>query len=376
MRHAEPEPLDNREPSLRADSAVRYVHSTPIVELASGIDALYVSGRANLTPELIENLAESRAAAEVAGGPIHIKFGGEFVRINPRALGQYKFWLSHPCGEIGISPKEKIPSVRIQPKAEFLHGASPLKTVEWFREVIEREVGPMVLTTTRLDVFADVQGWNLCAEDRDRFVCRADDIVTRESGRTFTGFEIGRRSTNTIMCRIYDKTVQIKQAALGYWPDIWGENFDPNQRVLRVEFEINRTGLKQFGANSPFEAIDKAPGIWLGASTDWLSLRVPTGDETRSRWPVDPTWNVIHRAKFASGAFGIRRIYDGRKRGEMAKLLPGTRGYLSSVGAVAGVRTLNETLDVISKLIRDEEAKGSETFESRTSRKSAQWETP
>jgi hypothetical protein len=346
------------------------------MELASGIDALYVSGRANLTPELIELLAESRSAAEVAGGPIHIKFGGEFMRINPRALGRYKFWLSHPCGEIGITPKEKIPGIRIQPKAEFLHGASPLRAIEWFQGVVEREVGHMVMTASRLDVFADFQGWSLGAEDRGRFICRADDIVTRESGRTFTGFEFGRRSTNTIMCRIYDKTVQMKQAGIGYWPDIWGEKFDRDQRVLRVEFEVNRTGLGQFGADSPFDAIEKAPGIWLGATNDWLSLRIPSSDETHSRWPLDSSWQDVQRARFASGAFGIKRIYDGRKSGEMANLLPGARGYLSSVGAVAGVRTLNETLNVIMRLIRDEEAKGSESFESRTSRKYAQWATP
>jgi hypothetical protein len=376
MRHGDIEPEQVWESPLRVASALRNVPSSPLVELASGIDALYVSGRANLTPELIEMLAESRAAAEVAGGPIHIKFGGEFVRINPRALLRYKYWLSHPCGEIGISPKEKIPAIRIQPKAEFLHGASPLGAIKWFQEMIEREVGSMVMTASRLDVFADFQGWDLCAEDRERFICRADDIVTRESARAFSGFEIGRRKTNTVMCRIYDKTVQIKQLGLGHWPDIWGEKFDPDQRVLRVEFEINRTGLKQFGVDTPFDAIEKASGIWLGATNDWLSLRTPTSDETRSRWPVDPSWEVIQGAKFASGAFGIKRVYDGRKRGEMSKLLPGTRGYLSSVGAVAGVRTLNETLNVIARLIREEEAKGTESFESRTSRKYAQWETP
>ena len=91
---------------------------------------------------------------------------------------------------------------------------------------------------------------------------------------------------------------------------------------------------------------------------------------------MDPSWEVIQQASFASGAFGIKRIYDGRKRGELARLLPGTRGFLSSLGAVAGVRTLNETLNVAARLIREAEAKGTESFESRTSRKFAQWESP
>ena len=232
------------------------------------------------------------------------------------------------------------------------------------------------MTASRLDVSADFQNWELCAEDQVRFIYRADDIVTRENGRTFTGFEFGRRKTNTVVYRIYDKIVQIQQLGIGYWPDFWGAKYDPNQRVMRVEFEINRTGLGQFGADSPFDAIEKTAGIWLGVTNDWLTLRTPSGDATRSHWPIESSWEDIQRASFVSGAFGIKRMYDGRKRGELARLLPGARGFLSSIGAAAGVRTLNEALDVAWKLIREEEAKGTESFESRTSRQFAQRESP
>ena len=166
-------------------------------------------------------------------------------RIHPRAMGRYKFWLSHPCGEIGLSPRDKIPAIRIQPKAEFLHASSPFSAIQWFQNLVEREVGPIVMTASRLDIFADFQGWSLCAEDRERFVCRADDIVTREIGRTFTGFEIGRRKTNTIMCRIYDKTVQTKPVGFGYLLDIWGEQFDPG----RGSCELNLKSIEQDSGN-------------------------------------------------------------------------------------------------------------------------------
>jgi hypothetical protein len=234
----------------------------------------------------------------------------------------------------------------------------------------------VVLTASRLDVFADFQGWEVNAEDRRRFVCRADDVATRENRMTFTSFEFGRRTSNTVMTRIYDKTIQMVEAGADYWRDIWGSNFDPTQRVIRIEFEINRTGLVQFGVNSPFDAIEKAACIYKSIATEWISLRIPTADGTRSRWPVEPSWEQVQQATFTAEAFGIKRIYAGRKRGEMANLLPGARGYLSSVGAVAGVRTLDESIAVAARLIREAEANGTETFESRLSRKFARWETP
>jgi hypothetical protein len=289
---------------------------------------------------------------------------------------KYKYWLSHAYGEIGVSPSESIPPIRFQPKAEFLHAVSPKMAMEWFVGFMEREVGPMVIKASRLDVFVDVQGWRLDGDDRHRFVSRAKEVTTHEDRDAFSGFEFGRRKTNTIMLRIYDKTLQVRKDGLKQWLEIWGDKFNPDDRVLRVEFEINRTGLSQFGVESPFEAIEKAPGIFKGLARDWISLRVPGSDGTRSRWDIDPAWRVIMNPTFSQSAFGIKRIYGARRQGELERLLPQLRGFVSSVAAIEGGLPLPLALERVERLIRDAESKGSESFDSRTSRKTARWALP
>jgi len=376
MRLVDPDTPGEQEPALRAASSTSDVLRSDVVELASGIDALYVSGHAEVPPALLERLEEARAASMVAGGPIHIKFSGEHVRINPRAFLKYKYWLSHAYGEIGVSPSGSMPPIRFQPKAEYLHAVTPWVAMQWFLDFMQREVGPMMMKASRLDVFVDVQGWTLDGDDRHRFVSRAKEVTTHEDGTAFSGFEFGRRKTNTVMLRIYDKTVHMQKEGLGQWLEIWGEKFNPEDRVLRVEFEINRTGLSEFGVETPFDAIEMAPGIFKGLARDWISLRVPTSDATRSRWPIDPAWKVIMQPTFTAKAFGIKRIYGARRQGELGRLLPQLRGFVTSVAAIEGGLPLPAALKRVERLIRDAESKGSESFESRTSRKTARWELP
>lgn len=252
MRLVDPDTQGELEPALRAVSSASSVRRSGVVELASGIDALYVSAHAAIPSALLERLEESRSTSMVAGGPIHIKFSGEQVRINPRALLKYRYWLSHAYGEIGVSPSGLMPPIRFQPKAEYLHAVSPQVAMEWFLDFMQREVGPMVMKASRLDLFVDVQGWALDGDDRHRFVSRAKEVTTHEDGDAFSA----------------------------------------------------------------------------------------------------------------------------RRQGELVKLLPQLRGYVSSVAAIEGGLPLPLALERVGRLIRDAEAKGSESFESRTSRKTARWELP
>lgn len=93
------------------------------------------------------------------------------------------------------------------------------------------------LTASRLDVFADWQGLDVTDEDRHRFVRRAKARAMRDYGSTFTGFEFGRRNSNTLLARIYDKTFEVERTGKRWWLDIWGPSYDPAKVVQRVEFE-------------------------------------------------------------------------------------------------------------------------------------------
>lgn len=306
-----------------------------LVELASGVDALYCSGRADLPPEFLKLLDRAKDEAQVTGREAEVTIGGSVFRVQSFGMGRHPYRLEHEHGLIGVTDSEKLPAFRIQPRSSFLHGVGAAAAVDWFRTILEGEVGSVQLTCSRLDLHSDWQGWQLDGDDRSRFVCKASTRVLYEDGGAFTGFVFGKRKTKTIAARIYDKTAEIRQKGNAYWEDIWGLARDKDLPVLRVEFEFGRQGLSEFGINSPYEAIEAASGLWM-AGTEWLSYRTPGGDATRSRWAIAPQWQAIRRSALVEAPCGLERVYKGIERGKGERIVPNLVGYLVSYAAIFG----------------------------------------
>lgn len=168
------------------------------------------------------------------------------------------------------------------------------------------------------------------------------------------------------MCaRIYDKTRQVDAKGLDYWPAIWGKAYDSELPVLRIEAEIGRQGLTEFGVNSPIDGLDRAADIWANVTEKWLSYRTPTSDETRSRWPVAPEWAAIQRAALRGDAFGVDRVRALKRRGQLRVIMPTVVGYLARVGALVGTDDLGTTLGAVRSLVADDEVRRGQLFADR-----------
>jgi hypothetical protein len=312
-----------------------------MVELASGIDALYCSGRADLPAEFLKLLDGAKDEAQTTGVEAEIVLGGFTFRVQGYGMGRYPYRLDHEHGIIAVTDSEKLPAVKIQPRASFLHGVGARVAIDWFRTILEGEVGSVQLTCSRLDLHSDWQGWRLDGDDRSRFVCRAATRVLYEDGGSFTGFVFGKRKTGTIAARIYDKTAEVQAKGNAYWEEIWGASRTEDMPVLRVEFEFGRQGLSEYGINSPYEAIEAASGLWVVA-TEWLSFRTPGDDATKARWPIAPEWQAVRRSTLAEAPCGLKRVYEGIERGNAKRIVPNLVGYLVSYAAIFGFDSAEE----------------------------------
>ena len=326
-----------------------------LVELASGVDALYLSGRASVPEELFDRLGDSRSAAEAIGAAVPFAVGDAEFSLEPHGWGKYRFCLRHRHGQVGLTPSRSLPALRVQPRAEFLHGAGALGAVEWFEGVLGQGVGPLRFGVSRLDLHADWQGWDLDGDDRRRFVCRAERRDLHEVEEELTGFEFGRRSTGSLCARIYDKAAEVAAKGTDFWLDIWGKRYDAALPVYRVEFEFGRQGLREFGIDTPREAIDAAGALWASVTEGWLTYRSPTSDQNRSRWPLAPEWLDVQRASLRGGAAGAERMYEGRRRGRLRKLLPVLNGCMVSFAALIGIAGMDEACARLPALLRDYE---------------------
>lgn len=321
-----------------------------LVELASGIDALYCSGRADLPAGFLRLIDRAKDEAQVTGREAEVVLGGSVFRVQSFGMGRYPYRLDHEHGVVAVTDSEKLPAVKIQPRASFLHGVGAKAGIDWFRTILEDEVGSVQLTCSRLDLHSDWQGWQLDGNDRSRFVCQASTRVLYEDGGAFTGFVFGKRKTKTIAVRIYDKSAEVKLTGNAYWDDIWGPGLNKDLPVLRVEFEFGRQGLSEFGIRSPYEAIEAAPGLWM-AGTEWLSYRTSSNDGTKSRWGIAPEWQAIRRSALVEAPCGLERVYKGIERGKGERIVPNLVGYLVSYAAIFGFDSAEQACEELVGVI-------------------------
>lgn len=340
-----------------------------VIELASGVDALYLSGVATLPSDLADGLTRARDLARQGAGVAPLELGSVEFLVGAYGVHRYAFRLDHEHGMVLLTPSAALPAVRVQPRAAFLHAVGTRQAIAWFSELLGGVLGSVVWTASRVDLFMDSHGWTLRAEDRARFTCRASQRVTYEDQDVLTGLRFGGGKSGAVMARIYDKSEEIRIKGTDWWPQVWGEAYRPEERVLRVEFQVGRDVLREMGLRDPIDVLDEVGSIWAYLTEEWLKFQDPTADGTRSRWPVASEWCQVQTASLRGEAIGIDRVLAGQAAGSMRHLLPGLRGYLASVGALLGCQTLDETLHRVGRVLQLDEDQSGVAFAGRLAEK-------
>ncbi|WP_229053524.1 hypothetical protein [Aeromicrobium sp. Leaf350] len=337
------------------------------VELASGVDAFYLTGACVLPIPFLEDLAAARADAGESGQATDIHLGDARFAVSGRGIQKYAFALEHSNGILACTPSQSLPPVYVQPRASFIHAVGIEAATAWFTELVEGIAGTVRWNVSRVDLFMDSQGWDLDAEDRDQFVCRARDRQVYERDAEMTGLAFG--SGKSVMARIYDKTEESRKKGTDWWPTVWGESFVPTERVLRVEFQVRRQVIRQVGLSAPDDVLRELPRLWAYLTDEWLTFRSVSSDATRSRWPLSPEWTHIQQAELRGSAIGLERVYEQARAGSIRQLLPALQGYLTSAGALLGAGSLEDTMSRVRRLLALEEDRTGIAFGDRLSRK-------
>lgn len=330
------------------------VASSRLIEVASGVDALYLSGHAQLPDSLLWRLDEGKKRAQSRGEPVAFSFGGTAFGLSPGGLHKYAYRLSHEWGELALTASTRLPPIRWQARSEFLHGLGVESSVHAIRTLVEREAGLVRFGVSRLDLYSDWQAWVPGWDDQKRFVTRAKHVSGDVEVGNWTGFTFGRRLTGTIGGRVYDKTAEIATGKGNpMWFEIWKDRYTPEVPVIRVEFEYHRKALfKEFGLDTPEEVLANLGGLWGHATEKWLTHREESGDSVRSRWPISGPWESIQRPSFRGGALGLERTTRGKTEAKLENILPVLRGCFTSASAQWGVDGMVEGLAKFSEYLR------------------------
>jgi hypothetical protein len=340
--------------------------------LASGVDALYLSGQGYLSKGLLDRLEEHRIWADQASMAVPFELGPLTFGLAPHGWGKYRYCLDHESGRIGFTSSRRLPCLRVQPRAEFLQVLGPEGVVQHFEELLEPVVENLGFSVARIDLFCDLENVELCAEDRPAFVCRGTACTTYETDRVCTGFAFGSRRNGHISARIYDKTSEMEAKGTDWWGAVWAERHLVGTQVWRIEFEIGRAALSELELVRPDEVLAAAPSLWRYCSSEWLTLRSPTVDSNRSRWPLDKRWRAVQSASLVHGATELKFIRGHKRAQSFRRLMPALVGYLVNFAVLSGTTRIDDTLAALGARLRDDEAVRRVSFAQRVQKRRAE----
>ena len=229
--------------------------------LSSGIDSLYVSFSGEVDAGWLEELEVLKAKAQESGHPQSLKLSVERrALVHASGWGSYRYWLR--CGDfdIFVGRGKTLPAVYARLSSSFIDEAGPNGALSELKTLVAvsllTEVAEAVCS--RVDVYADFQGWVPRPHDYERFVTRSrrntSHIAIHRDGRHFTGFTFGR---DAIVARLYDKTAEIAHTGKDWMREIWGARLDPSKPVWRMEFQLRREVLAECSLQKPDDVLQK-----------------------------------------------------------------------------------------------------------------------
>jgi len=256
---------------------------------AVGIDSLYLSRFADGLGIDWERLRyeKERLHANTAATHAELALGSETFALRRGGQKPYSFVLSNKAFTLRLG--ERItPCCHAQISSQLLWTCGLDGALERFNafwdSLKSRATRPDVVS--RVDAAFDfaVGEPRLRVED---FVSQADKDATWRENQTPQSFQFGR---SDVVCRVYDKVAEIKEQSEKFWLyDIWGTD----QGVWRGEFQIRGGRLKEAGIGTLDQMRAYLPGLVRHLARHHTSLREPTKDTNRSRWPLHPMWRGI-----------------------------------------------------------------------------------
>jgi hypothetical protein len=339
-----------------------------VTVVAAGVDSLYLSFAGHVDENLVDVLEALKLEAQTEGAPAPFRAkDGRATVVHPTGSGHYRYWIHCSDFDVCVSRNGKLPPIYVKLASAYLHQVGPeraLNVAEAFvRSALSAGLGPPA--ASRIDLYADFQGWVPTELDFRHFVTRArksvqhfHDVRGHFDGRSFTGYQFGR---DQMVARLYDKGREVVQSGKDAWMrEVWGPRLDPELPIWRLEFQLRREAIASFNVGPAEEAVACRQDFWSYGITDWLSLRVPTLDQQRDRWPVSPEWHALERISIGVQENGLirRRIREQ----EEEKLVAGATGYITSLAAIHDLCELDPALQLTGRKVIEHLARRGRNF--------------
>lgn len=275
-----------------------------ITPIRCGVDTLEATFVGTLDPFLVDDFARRKQSAQDRNQADEIMLCGETLHLLPKGQSLWPYVVRNDDMIICLGAAEHVPAMYVKLLAQ---GLATRGLDELWDKVCEiaRELGLVASNCPRIDVALDYQGHWFTHEEMLNVVCRAPFRPVYPNTQNPETFQFGK---GDVVVRVYNKSVEVKANDHAWWKFVWRlcPGYIESEPVYRVEVQLRSRALKELGMHTPSQVIASPYELFAYGLLEWCSLKVPTDDSNRSRWPEDPRWTTL-RTAFAPGE-PLRRV--------------------------------------------------------------------
>jgi len=365
--------LDSRE--NMAVSVTRHVSDPQVGEfqfLLSGIDSLdlglYVIWGSDWKRRL-QLMDKKKQQARKQGGLLVDLPSGRKCTFKPNGKGEnYRFHLQFEAYNlyIGIAARPgSSPNVYLSINSKTLWFNGIETALSWITEDLKTIGGGSIqfVQASRVDLCCDF--WIPGGLSYDFLL--SHKVTRNEKGKVYLdrddvgSYYVGDEKA-PIQLRMYNKGVEVKlKSGKKLWfLELWQR--ESPEDVWRIEFQLRRTALDEFGIDSLDDLKEKQAGLWLHLTSKWFSLRLPDKEKAERR-TIHPFWCAVQKCFQQNAPFSeVKRIYKSAGTASPEWHLSHIDGCLSSFAAHLGITNRDDALhELQSRLTRRNNATDFET---------------
>lgn len=351
--------IDSMAVSVTRHASSPYSNSQDIQFLLSGIDTLdlglYVIWGTDWKRKL-KVLDKKKQQVRKQGGLLSKMPSGRSFVFWPNGKGEnYRFHLQFEAYNLYIGKSAKpgsSPNVYLSIDAKTLWFDGIEKALSWIAEDLQA-IGKGKIQSfkvSRVDLCADffIPGGVSYDFLRSHKVTRNDKgniYLDKDNLETF--YLANKKSA--IQLRIYNKGLEASQKGGKklWFLDLWKR--ESTEDIWRIEFQLRRTALKQFGINSLDDLEEKKAGVWRHLTAKWFSLRLPDNDKAERR-TIHPFWCAVQECFPQNKTINdIKRIYKSDRTASPEWHLYHIDGCLSSFASFLGITNREDALNELKK---------------------------
>lgn len=190
-----------------------------------------------------------------------------------------------------------------------------------------------------------------------------------KTNNSINAITFGSRQNKNIYCRIYNKTLEIREKKHKNWfIDIWKSNGLGCENVWNVEFEIKAKLLNRFNIATVKDVTEHIRDLWEFCTKKWL-VKIDRTNVRVERCKINKKWEELQNVfNFLPSVGLIER--EKQIDIDANSLIPNIAGFIISYSARKNVFNINNAMEEVKKSVEKYLDNNNTTFFQKTMEKS------